>query len=843
MFLKQSTATTVVIGPIVNEDGKTLATSATIAAADIKLVKDGGSFSAKNSTTAPVHLGNGFYSVVLNATDTNTPGVFIISVKVTGCLVAWQQYTVYPANIYNALIAGSVADGVGIPADLRGIKGAAVDNGTATLKLKQLYLTGDGTTYALKVDGCSRFENSSSLAAPAFYVKNTLSSIPAFLIEGNSGKGLAVNSTGAEAATFTSTFDSATSSSVLIEKTSAKGIGFYVKGGSGGSAIEAIGGSGTGASAPYGGDAMKLIAGSSSAGYTNISHAIYAKAVETSAVLCEGSGTGGVGLKASGNFAGIHAIANMTGVYAEATDTGLFGAAGIAAHSASSTGNGFAASGHIGIKSNGAYSAMLDGTVGITSEDSTAVNIWTRGLEKSAVKIQSDTGAALELITTAAPETGSGDVAVVKITGLEHPGIVVKSDGEALFLDSISNAGFYAVSRSGAGAIFESLLNGAGIDVIGNGTGSGIRSRKGATGYADFDADSIAAKVSAIYAKLPTVGLIASQNDVLAIRNNTTFVTTIPDSGTIPTTGTRAVRIRCYVYDSEGNMEATDNGLGLMIKDAAGSSKNGKIYKDAALTTLAVAHPNYSGSMKVEPVSGLTGVFELYYRLDSTDSPTILSSDFIYTENAIDKYFGRQTNLYSETPGAATLADSATNREVIAKSFRNYVPVAGLVAGSIESNIETSVAAVQTTVNSISTSVALIKTTGEDTNADIAVLDAWIRTQFAAVAKTTELNSAVNIINSNVDAECAAILSAVQANAVEIAKIVAKLPSTGNISNIQLSTSTSDGTTLEDAIEIVAAGLRGRFKKDGNVVTFYKADGATECFKVSITTTERFPLS
>ncbi len=108
MFLKQDTAVTFRMGPFLDStDGNTEETALTIGAADVKISKNGGALAAKNDTTAPAHDANGWYSVTLNATDTNTLGSLDVYIHVTGALYVSKRFVVVPANVYDSLIAGS----------------------------------------------------------------------------------------------------------------------------------------------------------------------------------------------------------------------------------------------------------------------------------------------------------------------------------------------------------------------------------------------------------------------------------------------------------------------------------------------------------------------------------------------------------------------------------------------------------------------------------------------------------------------------------------------------------------------------------------------------------------
>lgn len=105
IFLKQSTATTVVVGPFVDQsDGFTSETGLTISQSDVLLWKQGGTgFSAKNESTAATHRSNGCYTVPLDATDTNTLGQLIVSVSESGALPVRHDFMVMPANAWDSL--------------------------------------------------------------------------------------------------------------------------------------------------------------------------------------------------------------------------------------------------------------------------------------------------------------------------------------------------------------------------------------------------------------------------------------------------------------------------------------------------------------------------------------------------------------------------------------------------------------------------------------------------------------------------------------------------------------------------------------------------------------------
>lgn len=138
LFLKQSTATTFRIGPFVDEDdGKTAEGGLTLTQADFRLSKDGGAYAQKNDATGGTHDENGWYTCVLDTTDTNTLGALQIAVHESGALAVWHDAVVLPANVYDSMIDGSDSlqvDTVALSGDT-----TAADNAEADY---------DGTGYA-----------------------------------------------------------------------------------------------------------------------------------------------------------------------------------------------------------------------------------------------------------------------------------------------------------------------------------------------------------------------------------------------------------------------------------------------------------------------------------------------------------------------------------------------------------------------------------------------------------------------------------------------------------------------------------------------------------------------
>ena len=107
-YLKADTATTVRIGPFVDDaDGKTAETGLTIAQADVRLSKGGAAAAQKSDATSATHDENGYYRVPLNTADTNTEGTLDVCVSVAGALPVVFRYEVLPAEVFDAIVGGT----------------------------------------------------------------------------------------------------------------------------------------------------------------------------------------------------------------------------------------------------------------------------------------------------------------------------------------------------------------------------------------------------------------------------------------------------------------------------------------------------------------------------------------------------------------------------------------------------------------------------------------------------------------------------------------------------------------------------------------------------------------
>ncbi|WP_298827557.1 hypothetical protein [uncultured Piscinibacter sp.] len=133
MWLKQSTAVTIRLGPFLDKaDGVTEETGAS---PSVEVSKNHGAFAARNSASAITHDSNGWFSVPLDTTDTNTLGPMVVKSDDSATfLPVWREFLVVPAVVYDALVAGSDT----LQVDLTQIDGQATSGNNATLNLKKL---------------------------------------------------------------------------------------------------------------------------------------------------------------------------------------------------------------------------------------------------------------------------------------------------------------------------------------------------------------------------------------------------------------------------------------------------------------------------------------------------------------------------------------------------------------------------------------------------------------------------------------------------------------------------------------------------------------------------------
>lgn len=110
--LKQSTATTVIVGPFLDDiDGKTPETGLSVASIDVDIykgiTKTDLTITASGGSNDMAHVANGHYSLELTTTDTNTLGSFRVTFNISGALPFYEDFIIRPAEPYDTLIGGT----------------------------------------------------------------------------------------------------------------------------------------------------------------------------------------------------------------------------------------------------------------------------------------------------------------------------------------------------------------------------------------------------------------------------------------------------------------------------------------------------------------------------------------------------------------------------------------------------------------------------------------------------------------------------------------------------------------------------------------------------------------
>jgi hypothetical protein len=104
MFLKQSTAATVVLGPVLDSTGAAVTTAVVT---NFSIAKNG--TVAALTTETVTHSANGYYTIALTTTNTNTLGRLDIIVNASTMSMSNHRYDVLVAATYDAIVTNGIA--------------------------------------------------------------------------------------------------------------------------------------------------------------------------------------------------------------------------------------------------------------------------------------------------------------------------------------------------------------------------------------------------------------------------------------------------------------------------------------------------------------------------------------------------------------------------------------------------------------------------------------------------------------------------------------------------------------------------------------------------------------
>jgi hypothetical protein len=106
LIVRQSTARTVTVGPVLDADGAAVTTAVV---GDFKLSKNGGAPAALNASATLTHRATGHYSLALTASDLDTVGQAEVVIDKTTDACPVKEVTVVEEAVYDALFAASAA--------------------------------------------------------------------------------------------------------------------------------------------------------------------------------------------------------------------------------------------------------------------------------------------------------------------------------------------------------------------------------------------------------------------------------------------------------------------------------------------------------------------------------------------------------------------------------------------------------------------------------------------------------------------------------------------------------------------------------------------------------------
>lgn len=104
MLVKQSTARTIIVGPILDSDG---AAKTDEVVGSVLIHKNGAAAAALDGSATLTHSQTGFYRLALTANDLDTLGVVELSLNSGTNSMPVKACNVIPANAYDSLVAGS----------------------------------------------------------------------------------------------------------------------------------------------------------------------------------------------------------------------------------------------------------------------------------------------------------------------------------------------------------------------------------------------------------------------------------------------------------------------------------------------------------------------------------------------------------------------------------------------------------------------------------------------------------------------------------------------------------------------------------------------------------------
>jgi len=135
-LLKQSTASTVYVGPVLDSAGAAVTTAVV---GDFRLVKNGTAATLSGATVT--HDANGYYTIALTTTNTDTTGRLTLAVGNTAMSMSTHRFSVLLASVFDALITNATNATGGLPTATAAISALAGAVSTLTANNVRTELT------------------------------------------------------------------------------------------------------------------------------------------------------------------------------------------------------------------------------------------------------------------------------------------------------------------------------------------------------------------------------------------------------------------------------------------------------------------------------------------------------------------------------------------------------------------------------------------------------------------------------------------------------------------------------------------------------------------------------
>jgi hypothetical protein len=213
------------------------------------------------------------------------------------------------------------------------------------------------------------------------------------------------------------------------------------------------------------------------------------------------------------------------------------------------------------------------------------------------------------------------------------------------------------------------------------------------TAFPISDLDSGVTRIARTGADGDTLETLSDQSDSIlteigGIQNNTRFVCSVPVNLRIPDSSYLVYMFHAMFYALDGSpLDPDSNEMAIRLRNVAGTEKTA-LYDDAVVTIPSTASITFSNYYKMVRVG--IGHYDIYYKLVSTETIDQWIIDFAMNISAVQFDYTRTTLVVLEEPGVATLADSNTNKTIIAKAMKDQnVSSTTAITGSVEKDILT----------------------------------------------------------------------------------------------------------------------------------------------------------